>query len=903
MIGKQILHYKITEELGKGGMGVVYLAEDTKLDRKVALKFLPDDLISDKEAKGRFISEAKSASKLDHSNICTIHAVEETDDDGLFIAMAYYEGDTLQDRINEGPLKIDEALTIAVQVADGLQEAHSKGIIHRDIKPSNIMLTDRGQVKIMDFGLAKSIAGSKATKAGTTLGTIGFMSPEQSQGADVDNRTDIWSLGVLLYNMLTGQMPFKGEYEQAVIYSIMNTEPEPITGLRTGVPVELETYISKCLAKDKEDRYPQVDGLAVDLKRLRKETQSTTKTKSQTSHTSSPQTVELSLPSKTATASARTKDSTITLKVTTSYKKLIIGFVAIVLITALSAYILSQNNSNNIDITVGTIQQITFEQGLEMDPALSPDGNTLAYASNSSGQYKLYYRQIAGGRINSLTEDFPGNHRWPRYSPNGTEIAFFNEDGIYIMPSFGGQPRLQVESTSDGRVESPAWSPDGKQLAYVQGERFINILTIESRDTKTIAEIDVAHSLSWSPDGLHIALVSGNRRFVFGAIGNQAPSSIVVISVNDGEKIQLIDNGSMNMSPVWSPDGKNLFYVSNVDGNRDVYYLPVSDSGTADGASKRLPSGSNAFTISLSGDGNSLAYAVYTYKQNIWSVEITDGEPVSVSDSVPVTTGNQVIEGIGISIDGEWITFDSDQKGNTDIYKMNLSNDDPEQITTNSAEDFNPEWSPDNSRIAFHSFRTGNRDIFVITADGRTIDQVTNDPGNDRVPDWSPDGNNIVFTSDRTGRFELFIASRENDNTDWSSPQQLTFDGGQGCKWSPDGSLIAYTSGGSLWTISPNGGDPVKIVSTEDPSISSRPAFPVWSRDSQTIYFKAVDNEGHISFWSIPFQGETPKKLVIFDDPSKKYLRPEWTTDGQRFYFTLTENESDISLLELVKNK
>ncbi len=272
MIGKTISHYKILSKLGEGGMGVVYKAEDTKLKRTVALKFLSSDMTSDPKAKERFIQEARAASALDHQNICHIHEINETDYGQTYIAMAYYDGETLKEKIEQGPLRIDEALTIAVKVAEGLQEAHDKGIIHRDIKPANIMLTDRGQVKIMDFGLAKSAAGSLVTKAGTTLGTIAYMSPEQSRGEEVDKRTDIWSLGVMLYNMLTGQLPFKGAYETAIVYSIMNVEPEPITGLRTGVPVELERYIDKCLAKYPAERYPNAEALIVDLKVLKKDT-------------------------------------------------------------------------------------------------------------------------------------------------------------------------------------------------------------------------------------------------------------------------------------------------------------------------------------------------------------------------------------------------------------------------------------------------------------------------------------------------------------------------------------------------------------------------------------------------------------------------------------------------------
>ncbi len=267
MIGKTISHYKILEKLGEGGMGVVYKAEDTKLKRTVALKFLSPRALGSEEEKNRFINEARAAAALDHPNICTIHEIDEADGQ-TFISMAYIEGQSLKEKIEAGPLTVNESLQIGIQIAKGLQEAHERGIVHRDIKSGNVMLTPRGQAKIMDFGLAKMGKGELKTKEETTLGTVAYMSPEQAQGEEVDHRSDIWSMGVVLYEMIAGRRPFRGDYEQAVIYSILNEEPLPITGLRTGVPVELERIIGKTLAKNPDQRYQHADELIVDLRAL-----------------------------------------------------------------------------------------------------------------------------------------------------------------------------------------------------------------------------------------------------------------------------------------------------------------------------------------------------------------------------------------------------------------------------------------------------------------------------------------------------------------------------------------------------------------------------------------------------------------------------------------------------------
>jgi len=270
MIGKTISHYKILGKLGEGGMGVVYKAEDTKLKRIVALKFLPPEFTRDKDAKERFFVEAQAAAALSHSNIVTVHEVDEYENQ-IYIATEYIEGQNLKDKIESGPLQIEESLKIAIQIAEGLQEAHEKGIVHRDIKGANIMVTEKNQVKIMDFGLAKLKGKSKLTKAGTTVGTASYMSPEQSMGKKVDHRTDIWSLGVVLYEMITGQLPFKGDYEQAVVYSILNEEPEPVTAIRTGIPQELERIINKTLVKDPSGRFQHADEFITDMQHLKKE--------------------------------------------------------------------------------------------------------------------------------------------------------------------------------------------------------------------------------------------------------------------------------------------------------------------------------------------------------------------------------------------------------------------------------------------------------------------------------------------------------------------------------------------------------------------------------------------------------------------------------------------------------
>ena len=269
-IGQNLSHYHILEKLGGGGMGVVYKALDLKLDRFVALKFLPPSFSSDDEVKQRFIHEAKAASALEHNNICNIHEIDETEDSQLFIAMAFYQGETLKKKIERGPIAIEDAANIIIKIAEGLTKAHEKKIIHRDIKPANIFITDDDVVKILDFGLAKVTGQTELTQLGTTVGTVAYTSPEQARGEKIDRQTDVWSLGVVFYEMITGQKPFKGDYDQALVYTIINEEPEPPTSIKSGIPMEMERIINISLAKDPAERYQSIDDLLVDLRTLLK---------------------------------------------------------------------------------------------------------------------------------------------------------------------------------------------------------------------------------------------------------------------------------------------------------------------------------------------------------------------------------------------------------------------------------------------------------------------------------------------------------------------------------------------------------------------------------------------------------------------------------------------------------
>jgi TolB protein len=526
----------------------------------------------------------------------------------------------------------------------------------------------------------------------------------------------------------------------------------------------------------------------------------------------------------------------------------------------------------------------------------------IAYAAGPIGQMKIYVRQRNATRAIELSEGIAGTHRWPQWSPDGTKITFqavipgFGQSAIYAVPVLGGIPKKLVDT---GWPRGHAWSPDGANIAYASRDTIFVISLNENRIRK-LATTYIPHSLNWSPDGSQIAYVSGNDSYIFGIylLANKAPASIWVVSVENGSTFKVSEGNDLNVSPVWLPDSEHLLFVSDRDGTPDIWQT-ISRQGIS-GSAIRLTTGLNAHTLSLSSDGKTLAYSRFDYHSNIWSIPIPQKGSVPTSEAKPLTFGNQTIEGIGVSPDGKLLVFDSNINGNQDIYKMPVDGGEPQQLTSHPADDFLPSWSSDGREIVFYSFRKGNRDIHVMSADGGFLEQMTEDPAQERYPDWSHDNRQIVFQSNKTGVDELYVIQRKQENTDFPAQRRLTFGGGRHPRWSPDGSHIAYTFRKDLLVISPQGGDPKVLVKRTDPASMPNPDFVEWSSDSQIIYFKAFDDKGQSSIWSVPISGGEPRLLVRFNDPSLQSNRIEFTTDGSNFYFTIGNHESDIWLMELI---
>jgi Tol biopolymer transport system component/DNA-binding SARP family transcriptional activator len=577
---------------------------------------------------------------------------------------------------------------------------------------------------------------------------------------------------------------------------------------------------------------------------------------------------------------------------------------ALLLIAGLTAGLFLRQRDTST-LVPGTTHRVAFDQQLELDPSLSPDGKIVAYAAQAGDRFELFVKQIRGGRAVPLTHALPGSHRRPQWSPDGSEIAFQADRAIYLVDAFGGAPRLLVRPIREvGWVAYPAWSPDGHQVAYVE-DWAIYRRPIDGGPARLISRDPAAHSLTWSPDGKWIAFVSGNPVFSYGELpwgsstnlGNIAPSAIWVVSAGGGKPVRVTDAQYLNTSPAWLPNGHGLLFISDRGGSRDIYRVDLTRSGVPAASPARLTTGLAAHSISLSANADEIAYSAFTYTGNVWMLPIPSRGRASWTQARPLTEGTQTIEGLALSPDASWLAFDSDRDGNQELYKMPVAGGEPVRLTHTPQADFVSTWSRDGRLIALHSYMAGTRRVRLVSSDGGEPREVVPAPSNQRSPDISPDGRSLVFTADVGGQPQLFLVTRPSD-TSWDSARQLTSAGGWAGRWAPDRHVIVYCRADGLWLIAPRGGNPQHLVDLGG-SPGPSPELALWGPDGRTIYYKAFDASGRSTLWSIPATGGAPNLLVRFDDPSRPSSRPEFATDGKWFFFTIGARQSDIWAMEV----
>jgi eukaryotic-like serine/threonine-protein kinase len=877
--------YCIERELGVGGMATVYLARDVRHDRDVAIKVLSRELAAVVGAD-RFIAEIRTTAHLRHPHILPLF--DSGAADGLpYYVMPFVDGQSLRGRLlTHAPVPVSEAVQILREVADALAHAHALGIVHRDVKPDNVLMSGR-HAFLADFGVARAVAAHVAedqtvTGTGMMVGTPAYMAPEQATGGAVDCRSDIYAFGVMAYELLAGAPPFCGS-RQDIVTAQLTKPPAPLDTRRAETPAELASAIMRCLHKKPDDRWQQIEDLVPVLDRVT--------------------VVHGAVPTLGSRPGTRRR-----------WRLLAAGLTVAVALPA--GYLALHDRGSRPTLGVGRMMRVTTESGLELDPAISPDGRAIAYAAGAPGHMRVYVRQLSGGRSVALTDDdSSGSQRWPQWSSDGTRILFQtgrpalatrSQEGssaLFEVQALGGVARRISGDLPRGVAISPSWSPDGRQIAFGSADGVYVIPSENGKSATLVAAGQEVTSPAWSPDGKRIAFVSRGIFFTFGeeSLGNVSTSTIFVVEVDSRKTTRVTTGDWLDINPVWMPDGRTLLFISSRGGGRDVFRQRFGESGQPEGEPDRLSSGLNAHGISVSRDGRLLAYSSYTQRANIWSVPIVSDRVVSVREAQQVTFGTEKIEKLAISRDGRWLAYDSDRNGQADIWKVPLAGGTPEQVTHGPNNKFVNDWSPDGQEIVYHSMREGGqRDVLVVSADGMKTEPIANSPAEEQHSAWGPDGNSIIYDLSTATDLQnqIYVARRARRGAAWEKPRRLTTDGSSDPKWSPDGRFIAYCARGELRVIAPDGTGQ-RVVVTPSGGLP-RPSYPIWSDDSRTIYYKAYDAQLQTSIWAVSVDGGAPRLLVAFDDPTRRSLRREFATDGQRFYFTIADDESDLWAMELI---
>ncbi len=853
--GERLAHYEIVSWLGKGGMGEVYLAMDTRLQRPVALKLLSPHLLNDAQFVRRFEAEARAASALNHPNIITVHDIGEADG-AHFIATEFIEGTTLRAQLANGALPIKTALNFATQITEALAAAHAAGIIHRDIKPENVMIRPDGLVKVLDFGLAKlteretgklvrraSGALTTATDPRILMGTLAYLSPEQARHEELDARTDLYSLGVVLHELLTGARPNHG-----------------VPTLQS-LPPALTRIVSRALAPEREQRYQSAAALRDAL-----------------------ETVELSL--QTAPAP--------------KWRKHAAALVAAGLLIAASAWLwrtLRASSAALLTFNAAAAQKLTDLPGQELFPSLAPDGQSVVYAGHNQQQGDLdIYRQAVGARTaKNLTEGTPSADFQPAFSPDGARIAFRssrNDGGIFVMQSDGSQV---TQLTNTGF--NPAWSPDGRELALADDNIWdyegrntfpsasrLWAINVNTRERRVITEHDAVQP-NWSPHG---------QRLAFWGEQNGGHRDIWTVAASGGAPTPVTDDAFIDWNPVWSPTGEQLYFLSNRGGEMNLWRVTIDEStGLLSGAPEpaTLPS-DNCQYVNFARNGSALVYGQNTRSENLWQIAFDPVKGQTSGAATPLTQGLKRYALFSLAPDEKSFVYLARGEPQQDLFTASLTGAPLQRLTDDAAQDIMPRWSPDGRWIAFISDRGGKYEIWKVRPDGSGLAQMTHEPGKEVIaPVWSPDGRKLLYQIRNVNSFIIDADRPGAEQTPQMLPGQPVL-GFLPWEWSPDSKHLAGWQP-PMPEQQRRGIVIYSLAQQRYERLTDLGGYPAWLNDNRRLMFR----DG-TSIYLLDRLGGKHRQIYSLKQPNQIGSHA-LSRDNRRLYFTEISSDADIWLLKL----
>jgi len=903
MDGELIGHYRILRKLGRGGMGVVYEAEDTKLGRRVALKFLPQDKHRDPQTLERFLREARSASSLNHPGICTMHAIEE-DGGKTFLAMELLEGQSLDTLLVNAPLTFGRTLEIGIQLSDALDAAHKKGIVHRDIKPANIFVTDRGQAKILDFGLAKLVKNGSAmdgegatidpdethlTSPGTAVGTIAYMSPEQARGEELDARTDLFSLGAVLYQMVTGQNPFPGSTSAVIFDKILHSSPiSPVT-LNPSLPAELERILNKALEKDRDVRYQVAAELRADMKRLQRETDSG---RTPAALSSSPRTAN-TMASTTGAPPAQgsaVKSSGSVIVAAAKENKLGTSLVGLVLVTLVAAagygiYSLLQH-SKHLPFESFEITNLTNSGHVSM-ASISPDGKYLLQVHSENGLESLWLRHIATGSNTQVVAPAATRYQSLTFSPDGSYLYFLRRDEdehvigiLYAAPVLGGTPHVVVRD-----VDSPVtFSPDGQRFAFLREKHdspYWDLIVMKSdgSDERQIFKdrtiLSDSYTAAWSPDGktILIPIVQPTKDSIGG---------FDLVDTATGKEANFaVTRERIFYQPVWMPDGRGLI-VPSTSLSSGPLQAQLGFLSYPGGEYRLLTHDTNDYGHpSLAADGKTM---VANQTKLTFELDVAAASSPSELKSVPLSSHINLWRW-GWMADGRLIV---PQAGELKA----VSTAGQETMLLNNQTHISDQASAcgDGRYIVFRRVNRSGAptvNLWRMEANGTNVSQLTTGQ-NDREPVCTPDGKWVYYTDQADNRYVKRVA------TAGGTPETAVKSPIGEFELSPDGKFLSSVEVREedhklMIRLDPTDGTKTVYVDADSRMTST----PVFSPDGKSIVY-VVREKGVDNLWTQSLDGKNRKQLTFF--PKDLILRYAYSKDGKQIALERGNVESDAFL-------